>query len=266
MPPRGRRFDGAEAFQRVGQEMVAFFRDLGGLTTEDRVLDLGCGIGRIAIPLTSFLAPTTRYVGLDINRDDIDWCQKNLSKRYSNFDFVHVDVHSKEYHPEGKATAEDYRLPFDDGSFDFVCAISLFTHLTEAAASNYSSEISRVLSPGGRCFLTFFLINAESREAVEADRTQLKFQHLEGDSYVHDPGNPEGAIAFEELAVTSALSRLGLDVAPPFYGFWSGQGAISCYQDIVVATRSRARASTPKERGTTSTRLTETSGSASEFG
>jgi ubiquinone/menaquinone biosynthesis C-methylase UbiE len=240
LPPRGYRFDGAESFARVGEEMLGFFRTYGKLSPEDHVLDLGCGIGRIAIPLTRYLSAEGRYVGIDINQDDLRWCRHNLSHQFSTFEFLHADVHSKEYNPGGSLAAKDYRIPFPDASFDFVCAISLFTHLTEADAANYAREIARVLVPGGRCLLTFFLINEASARAVAEGRTALTFSHHVGTTYCHDASNPEGAIAFDEEKVISTLNHLGFAVAPPIYGYWANPSGPPTYQDLVVATRTEA--------------------------
>jgi ubiquinone/menaquinone biosynthesis C-methylase UbiE len=239
-PPRGYRFDGAESFARVGEEMLEFFRTYGKLSGQDRVLDLGCGIGRIAIPLTRYLSAETRYVGIDINQDDLRWCRRNLTPRHPNFEFLHADVHSLEYNPKGATAAKDYRVPFPDASFDFVCAISLFTHLTEADAANYAREISRVLAPGGRCLLTFFLINPASSQAIAEKRTALDFQPHLGTTYCHDATNPEAAIAFDEEAVLSTLNHLGLAVSAPIYGYWANPSGPPTYQDLVVAIRTEA--------------------------
>ena len=236
LPPRGYRFDGAEAFERVGVEMLGLFRSQAKLRPDAQVLDVGSGIGRIAIPLTSFLGSDGGYVGLDINRSDISWCKK-ITQSFPDFRFVHADVHSVEYNPTGSVSASDFRMPFPSESFDFVCAISLFTHLMEGAAVNYVREIARVLKPGGTCFLTFFLMNGASHQAVAEGKTLLRFTHQDGLSYSHDPENPEAAIAFDEEVVLSTLVHLGLEVARPVYGYWASGSGLPTYQDIVVATK-----------------------------
>lgn len=217
--------------------MLGFFRDMADLREHERVLDLGCGIGRVAIPLTSYLAPEGQYVGLDINRADIEWCRRKITPRYPNFTFVHADVQSEEYRRHGRFDASTYRLPFKDDAFDFVFAISLFTHLKETAALNYAREIRRVLRPGGRCFLTFFLINPQSRRAIEETRTELLFKAGDGAAWVHDETNPEAAIGFEEEAVVAALRAVGLEVAHIAPGFWADRKGAPSYQDMLVAVR-----------------------------
>src|SRR5215472_1770689 len=90
MPPR-RTFAmvGHGDFKQTGDEFVGYFTRFG-LKAEDNVLDVGCGIGRMAIPLTRFI--TARYEGFDIVRSEIEWCTKNITPRYPNFQFQLADI------------------------------------------------------------------------------------------------------------------------------------------------------------------------------
>src|SRR5712664_2038068 len=56
------------------------------------VFDFGCGCGRIARQLMAQEARPKRYVGIDIHRGMIEWCQKNLSPTDPAFQFHHHDV------------------------------------------------------------------------------------------------------------------------------------------------------------------------------
>src|SRR5580692_8694154 len=91
VPPSERCFVGDGDFLAVGVEFLQWFVRVGGLTPEQRVLDLGCGIGRMALPLTQYLDGGT-YDGVDVAALGIDWCEANIAARYGNFRFQRLDL------------------------------------------------------------------------------------------------------------------------------------------------------------------------------
>src|SRR4051794_26342926 len=56
-----------------------------GLRRDEDVLDVGCGIGRTAIPLTEYLSEHGSYRGFDISRESIEWCSREITSRFPNF-------------------------------------------------------------------------------------------------------------------------------------------------------------------------------------
>ena len=158
VPPRNKVFGGSLDYTAKGFEFLHYFTQYGGLKSNENVLDIGCGIGRMARPLTRYLT-TGSYVGMDVMPDGLEWCAENISSKYQNFSFQRMDVFNEYYNPGSKTEACDYRFPFPDGSFDFIYLTSVFTHLLRPDVEQYLSEISRLLSDGGRLFSTWFLLN-----------------------------------------------------------------------------------------------------------
>ena len=237
VPPRTMYFVGDGDYKAVGFEFRKLFTEYGGLKPEHRVLDVGCGIGRMAVPLTDFLT-SGDYHGFDIVRKGVEWCRSNITPRYANFSFLHSDVRNKFYNPHGVYEASSYRFPYDDGSFDFVFLTSVFTHMFPADLENYAREITRVLRPGGRCFITMFLLNDESQSLIEKKRSTQDFVHRLEECVTTDPTNPEGSLAFQESYVRTLFGRLGLSVGEPIhYGSWCGRNNFLSYQDVVIATK-----------------------------
>jgi SAM-dependent methyltransferase len=237
-PPRRLDWDPDGRFDRVGQEFLRHFVEIGGLKPHHRVLDVGCGAGRMARPLTAYLHPGGSYEGFDMLRNKVRWCQSHIGRRFPSFRFTWVDLRNREYAPHGRIDPAGFRFPYGDGEFDFVFLTSVFTHMLPVEVERYLLEISRVLKPGGRCFATFFLLNGESRKLCAAGGGVFRFDHaLEGCAVV-DPVVPEKAVAHEEELVQRLFRQAGLRGLPPLrYGRWCGRVSGVTSQDIIVAER-----------------------------
>lgn len=238
-PPRSMNFVGNGDYITIGQEFKTLFTQLGGLDPAHRVLDVGCGIGRMAVPLTSYLAAETEYRGFDVVEKGIRWCQKNITPRYPHFQFLHSNIRNSFYNPHGIHESSNYRFPYDDSHFDFVFATSVFTHLLPSDTENYLAQITRVLKKGGTCFNTFFLITEEVKGLIEAGSSTQNFIPVIDSYYTTTLETPETAIAFRDEYIRNLFPKLGLTISQPIhYGSWCGRRSFVSYQDIVIATKS----------------------------
>lgn len=237
IPPASLMFVGLGDFVAIGREFRSYFVELAGLRPEHRVLDVGCGIGRMAIPLTEHLSAEGGYWGFDIVEKGIAWCKSRITPRFPNFRFQHSDVYNRHYNPGGRVLARDYRFPFDDGFFDFVFLTSVFTHVLPVDLENYLREMARVLKPGGRCFATLFLLQEESLALLRAGRSRMDFAiEVAPGCLTISADDPETAIAYDEARVLALLERNGLRMRPPLhYGAWCGRERHLSFQDIVIA-------------------------------
>ncbi len=237
IPPRrmwewvtGRRED----FARTGAATLELLRE-HGLSPDDAVLDVGCGIGRAAVPLTRYLSSQGSYDGLDIMPAAIAWCRRAITPRFPRFRFHLADVRSDRYHPAGATPASRYVFPFADSSFDFVYLGSVFTHMFPADMANYLAEIARVMRPGARSVISYFLIDDDARAAVAEGRSALSFA-VAGEGYrAEDPALPEAAIAFERADIERLYAQLGLEITTLAPGSWSR--APEHGQDVVAAVK-----------------------------
>lgn len=229
-----RRFVGEGLWQETGENFLRFFIEYCDLARDASFLDVGCGIGRIAVPLTRHIGPDGRYEGFDIVPEAIRWCQKSITSRFPNFRFHFADIYNGQYNPSGKLSATEYRFPSEDGRFDFVFAGSLFTHLLARDTEHYFAETARVMKPGGRAFATVFILNDESRRLMKSDGATYDFTVALDGCMSIDAKTPERAVGYDEAYLTELCARNGLSVVPPIrYGSWPGCEA-AIVSDILI--------------------------------
>ncbi len=101
-----------------------------------KILDWGCGPGRIIRHLPDFLDDKSKVFGTDYNAASIDWCKTNLPDIDFNLNGLEAE------------------LPYDNNFFDYIYGISIFTHLSEKMHFEWIEELYRVLKPGGILMLT----------------------------------------------------------------------------------------------------------------
>ena len=235
-PPKSKVFFGNGNFEEIGQEFKRYLIEFSGLQPHHKILDVGCGIGRMAIPLTDYISDAGSYYGIDIVKDGIKWCDEEISRRFNNFRFIHTNVFNAHYNSGGDVTASEYKFPFSDDYFDVVLLTSVFTHMRPADVENYLSEISRVLVKGGVCLITFYLINEESSAAIKNGSSHLDFKHEFDGILTTDKNMPEAAIAYPQDYVEKIFSANNLDVSDGIrLGSWCGRQEFLTWQDTIFA-------------------------------
>ncbi len=154
---------GAAMF-RVIQD--ALRRDGAEVTRLRSVLEFGCGCGRVLRYWSSVAGPAIH--GIDYNEKLVDWCRRHLG---------FADCRRNRLQPP---------LPYDDAQFDFVYAISVFTHMSADLQREWMRELRRVLAPGGYLFITTHgesfasKLSPEERAAFDRGQLVVRFEEASG--------------------------------------------------------------------------------------
>lgn len=230
-----------ERFISMGDEIVQ--NSLIGsakLLPWHRFLDVGCGCGKLARPLTTFLNSEGGYDGIDITREVINWCKERY-QNYPNFRFHFADLYNERYNPGGAFNAANYKFPFPNNEFDIVFVGSVFTHMVSEDIDNYIAEIARVMKLGGVCLATYFVLDAVSRENVAAGLTSPKFAYefKSQTCRVDNPHVPEAAIAYDHRFLRDLYGKHGLIIERIVHGEWGRKGLVPHWQDEVWSSKLR---------------------------
>lgn len=213
---------GAHNFDRVGAWFLNEFKGRSLFSRGDRVLDIGCGCGRLAYALATdsdVIASELTYVGMDVDPSGVRWCARHITPKNPKFTFFQADCYNASYNPHGKIAAANYRFPFPDGSFEVILLSSVLTHVFAPEMRQYISEAARLLVPGGQAYTSFFLYNSAKEAAAGSTRHGIAFPFEREGYALHCEHYPSNAVAYQEDYVRAIVDQLGLCVREPaLYG------------------------------------------------
>lgn len=171
LPPARLRFDviaccHAEYYVTTGQTMATQMREViqKWASPESAVVcEWGCGPGRILFPLASTdIEKKRKFIGTDMYPPSIKWAQSVQNG--------HTTFHLNKMNPP---------LLISDSTVDFVYAVSVFTHLSEALTQVWLKEIMRILKPGG-----VFWFSAHSGQHHQQDLNSVQLAALNRGEFV----------------------------------------------------------------------------------
>jgi ubiquinone/menaquinone biosynthesis C-methylase UbiE len=170
----------------------------------ERILDVGCGYGRIAIPLASRGNDVT---GLDVSRALLHSAGERAEQQGASVRFVHASM---------------CRMPLSENSFDVViCLWSAFHELLDYEEQVLAlTEMYRVLLPGGWCLIEGPLYRAATAEEVFSGK-RFGPDNRVSDDTVNGLANPHfhhDFATFERLMAQCAISVFAV-----FVEDWAGR-------------------------------------------
>jgi len=243
-----------EPFRRGGKysygewsHVVGIFQTLMFMTLDkkegNKVLDIGCGTGILGIAAEPFLGGDGHLVGIDVLKEDIEFCREQYPQ--DKYTFQHLDVHNTVYTPDQESKNLKWDQP--DNSFDLVTALSVWTHMNEETAFFYFKEVARVLKPGGKAIITFFYLDdlyeksLPLREEGKTGRyhntpqSRWVFKNSAYESkYVFCVGKiPENAIGINVEGLEKMQEAAGLKRIAYYNGNWKEVPGVY-FQDVLV--------------------------------
>jgi len=153
----GEHFQDNAAFVESGRADAKKLHDEFAVTASSTLLDIGCGVGRLAIGLLAEFGELEHYIGVDVAEGSVDWCRKYIEVHHQGTTFIHLDVANARYSRKGKPIDDTFRLPLADASIDAIYLYSVFSHMETKDVTAYLGEFVRLLKPGGGVFLTAFV-------------------------------------------------------------------------------------------------------------
>ncbi|MYW91761.1 methyltransferase domain-containing protein [Amycolatopsis rubida] len=159
-----------EEFLGAGVRDLAFVRDLmdrHGVGLGERVLDFGCGVGRLSKALSTHVP---KVVGVDI-ADSMLRLAREFNPDPGRTEFLRID---------GR------RLPFEDDSFDSAISLTVLQHSPPQVQIAVLAELARVIRPGG--LLAIQAVSAQwSGRPLGAEACQAEITILEAPASIR-PG------------------------------------------------------------------------------
>src|SRR5262249_22818485 len=115
----GRPYDEDEFFMKSAVSLAHELVNAGEITNQTRIVDVGCGVGRLAIGLI-LDGHQPKYLGIDSHDRFIWWCKRYIQREHPSFRFQHLNVENERYNRGGEPITETFCLPVSNGYADVV--------------------------------------------------------------------------------------------------------------------------------------------------
>lgn len=124
-------------FELIGRIELDLLK-MEGLRPEHTLVDLGCGVGRLAVHAIPTLIGGS-YIGVDISQTMLKRAKARIAQTAPNPPCNVTWM---------KQTTSQFKLP--EKSVDMMCAFSVFTHMEHEDSYRYLKDALRIVKPLGR--------------------------------------------------------------------------------------------------------------------
>lgn len=148
------RAAGAEHTGQVLLDLIALKVGIEDFENID-FLDVGCGV-RFCMTIINRGIAIKSYTGIEIHQPIVDFLKAQVEPFDRRFNFTHWNVYNEMYHQSGVDITTQEDLPVA-GSFDLMCLISVFTHLTPQDALALLKLMRKKIRPTGKLFFSTYI-------------------------------------------------------------------------------------------------------------
>lgn len=185
------------SYENLGGNLIFPYLENKSYST---IFDFGCGCGRLARKLMLQKLIPKEYVGIDLHRGMVKWCQDNLHNSNRHFNFYHYNAYNAGLNPGG--LRELIPLPIKSNHFSLVLAISVFTHITETNVNFYLEQIAKSLTKEGQFLSTWFLF----------DKTNFPMMQEFQNSLYINLTDPTNAVIYDQNWLLNTYNKFGLRI------------------------------------------------------
>ncbi len=217
-------------------------RRVSTIGPRSRVIDFGCGIGRVAAYVLAREQPPRGFLGIDIMPPVIEFCRAELQPHFPKAVFElaegandHYDRYIDDAIPARSLDA----LTAQYGTrFTHAYAFSVFTHLYAADFVAALRFVGSLLGTRGEFLFTAFTLTDFARQRIADRSTDFpveQHEYLEGGRVlIGNPADPLAFIAYDRDLIEAMVAEAGLVLTKSEYGTWMGGKLGESFQDVYV--------------------------------
>jgi len=158
-----------ESGEKESNRLIDYFQ----CTQQSRILDIGCGQGRLPIGILRVIGEIN-YIGIDVDQKSINWCKQYIESKHPSFKFKHLNLYNERYNKNGNKIDAGFCFDVVENSVDIIYLFSVFSHTTEEDMRTYLKDFSRILDKGGKIFFTTFVEDDVPNVSINPENYHLK--------------------------------------------------------------------------------------------
>jgi SAM-dependent methyltransferase len=233
--------------EAVGEACSAILNHYLTINANSRVLDFGCGVGRVMLSVLKHKPEVGYLTGFDIMPQVIRFCDEHIASTFPRTKFELIQGNNDHYDQfiasAGASTPKSHALLLRDyaSAFTDVYAFSVFTHVEMADFLSLLRLLSNLLAPGGTLLFTAFLLTPYSRHSIQQGTTMFPLSGAttedQGNVLIGNASDRLGFIAFDLRLVQQMVFEAGLIITHMEHGSWADAQFSASLQDVIVCRR-----------------------------